>query len=293
MIVYLNGSYVDASTAKISLFDGGYLFGDGLFETLRCYGGRPFDLEGHLERLQRQLDLLSYSWLPDGGTIRVIIDKLAKENDLIDQDARVRVTISRGAPVGNPLEMFDLEDRETTFSITLVPLPKELPLWQREGVSVQIMKPFFARGNFPQLKTLNYLPSLLANRFAHASQCQEALLVNRQGQMLEGASSNIFLIREGTFCTPPPRLGLLAGRTRAMVLEAARKLGHPCQELPFDRRDLFTAEEVFLTSSIKEVVPVVYIDGSPVASGRPGELTLDLQKQYRQDVENALADGTG
>ena len=292
MIVYLDGAYLNAGEAHVSLFDAGYLYGDGLFETLRLYGGSPFDLPGHLSRLQRQLDLLGYDCHLTSAEVSGILDELLTRNELTGQDARARLTVSRGGRPGELLPVADLEQLPPTISICVTPLPPELEGWQQYGISVKVMTAAFARGNFPQLKSLNYLPSLLALRFAAARDCQEAILVNRQGKLLEGATSNIFLVTQGIIRTPPPRLGLLAGRTRSLTLVAAGNLGYRCEELACDRRDLFTADEIFLTSSVREVVPVVRIDGTAVSGGQPGYITRALQKQYRQDVANALAAGS-
>ncbi len=289
MIVYLNGSYLDAAEARISLFDAGYLHGDGLFETLRLYAGRPFDLQGHLERLQRQLELLAFTWRPELATVGAVLRELAEQNGLADADARARLTVSRGGLPGRPRLLRRLETLTPNFSIILEPLPPEIPVWQENGIHTLVMKATFARGNFPQLKSLNDLPSLLALRFAVQRGCQEAILVDRQGKILEGATSNVFLVSRGAVYTPPTRLGLLAGRARSLVLAAARALGHTCHEEAFERRELLTADEVFVTGSVREVVPVVRIDDAPVGNGRPGPLTRALQTRYRQDVADILA----
>ena len=289
MIVYLNGSYLEAAEARVSAFDGGFLYGDGLFETMRLYSGRPFDLDGHLSRLRRELELLGYSWSVELGELRDILIELSSRNGLADQDSRARVTVSRGGIPGELLPREDLQNLTPTLFVTLAPLPRKLAVWQNEGVHVQVMKPAFARGNFPQLKTLNYLPSLMALRLI-PTDCQEAILIDRQGKILEGATSNIFIVNGERLMTPPARLGLLAGCTRKLVLDVIRSLGYSCEEVAFDRRDLVTASEVFLTSSVREVTPVVHIDDSAVQEGRPGSITMAIQEKYRQDVRDALAE---
>jgi branched-chain amino acid aminotransferase len=291
MIVYLNGSYVDAAGATVSLFDGGYLFGDGLYETLRLYGGRPHDLEGHLARLARELELLGYEWRPQADLFRAVLGELAIRNGLADQDTQARLTVSRGGGPERPLPLERFGELPPTVSVFLLPIPAEYAIWQREGISVSIMKPVFARGNFPQLKTLNYLPPVMAQRFAHAEGNQEALLIDRHGKLLEGAASNIFVHRSGRLLTPPPVLGILAGRTRALVMQIAARHGTPCEESAIERRDLLMADEVFVSGSVKEIVPVVRVDGQRIADGQPGPVTLSLQKQYRQAVQDGLADG--
>jgi branched-subunit amino acid aminotransferase/4-amino-4-deoxychorismate lyase len=265
------------------------MYGDGLFESLRLYRGKPFDLEGHLERLQRQLSLLGFTWAPSGEVVQTILAELLSRNNLQGQDARLRLTISRGGVPGDLLPPTEGPDLEPTFSVVITPLPLELATWQRDGVAVQVMKAAFARGNFPQLKSLNYLPSLLAMRFALAKDCHEAIFIDRQGKVLEGATSNVFIVTAGSLRTAPPRLGLLAGRTRALVIDAAKSLGHSCQELAFERRELLLADEVFLTSSVREIIPVTRVDKAIVADGTPGPITRMLQEKYRQQVQDYLA----
>mgnify|MGYP001070378891 CR=1 FL=1 len=289
MIVYLNGEFLDAADARVSLFDGGYLYGDGLYETLRLYAGRPFDLEGHLHRLTRELGLLGYAWRPDPGSLRAIFQELARRNELGERDARARLTISRGGSPQQPLPVERVSELPATVSAWVEPIPAEIPRWQAEGIGVSIMKPPFARGNFPQLKTLNYLPALMALRFARAEGCEEAILTDRQGKLLEGVSSNLFVVRDGKLATPPSRLGLLAGRTRALVMEIAGAAGLVAQETGIERRDLLMAGEAFLSGSVKEIVPVVRAEGATIGDGRPGPVTRDLQARYGQAVRAALA----
>lgn len=289
MIVYLNGSYVDAAAASVPLFDGGYLYGDGLYETLRLYDGRPFDLEGHLARLRRELELFAFEWRPDLDLIRAVLAELAVRNGLTAGDARARLTISRGGAPENPLPLADLAQLPTTVSAWLQPLPAELAAWQRDGIGIRVARSPFARGNFPQLKTLNTLPAVMALRFAHAEGAQEAILVDRHGKLLEGSTSNLFLVREGSLFTPPARLGLLAGRTRTLVMALAERRGLACHEEACERRDLLTADEVFVCGSVKEIVPAVRADGQAIGDGRPGPVTQALQTEYRQAVRDSLA----
>jgi branched-chain amino acid aminotransferase len=289
MIVYLNGNYLDARQAAVSLFDAGYLHGDGLFETIRLYRGRAHDLDGHLDRLQRQIDLLGYGWRAQPAAVLEILTELAARNELADRDSRARLTVSRGGEPGRLLAIEHSRSATPTVSVILTELPAELGRWQREGIAAVVMKPEFARGNFPQLKSLNYLSSLLALRFARAAQAQEALLVNEAGLVLEGATSNVFLVRSGRLYTPPLRLGLLAGRTRAWVLATAAALTIDCLEEAWGAGGFATADEVFVSGSVREILPVVKIDGQLIADGRPGPVTCALQKRYRHDVEAALA----
>ena len=288
MIVFLNGKYCDAGEARISLFDGGYLYGDGMFETVRLYAGRPFDLAGHLARMSRNLEALGYIYRPSPLEIGNVIAELARRNGLETSDARCRLTISRGGSSGDPLPLNGHRELTPTLSIFLQPLDPRLARWQQDGIAVLSMHAGFSRGDFPHLKTLNYLTTVTALRLAHAAGCQEALLVDGDNRVLEGATSNVFLVSGGTLYTPPLDLGLLAGRTRDMVLAQAVASGIASLEESISIADLGSAEEVFLCGSIKEIVPVVAVDGSPVGGGAPGPVTRSLQKKYRRGVMDSL-----
>ena len=288
MIVYLNGNYCPATDARISLFDGGYLYGDGMFETVRLYAGRPFDLDGHLARLAANLAALDYAWRPERIDLGGVIDELARRNGLSGADARCRITVSRGGSADDPLPLERHTELAPTVSVYLAPLDPALRDWQRAGVGVRTMNAGFTRGVFPHLKTLNYLTTVTALRLAHAAGCREALLVDGEGHVLEGATSNVFLVRGGELVTPPLDLGLLAGRTRRTLLEVAASAGLRAHETPFTAAEVCTADEAFLCGSVKEIVPITAVDGIPVGDGAPGPLTLRLQKDYRRGVLDAL-----
>jgi len=288
MIVFLNGKYCPAEEAMISLFDGGYLYGDGMFETVRLYGGRPFDLAEHLTRMSANLAALEYTYRPDPDEIRDVLHELARRNDLAGADARCRITVSRGGDADNPLPLSRHGEILPTLSIYLAPLDPDLVLWQRDGIAVRSMRSGFSRGNFPHLKTLNYLTTVTALRLAHASNCREALLVDADDQVLEGATSNIFIVRNGELHTPPLDLGLLAGRTRSTVMSVAKDEGIPIRQIPFTITETCGADEAFLSGSVKEIVPIITVDGRPVGDGEPGPVTRLLQNKYRRGVMDAL-----
>lgn len=288
MIVFLNGKYCPAEEARISLFDGGYLYGDGMFETIRLYEGRPFDLPGHLARLSGNLAALEYAWRPDPAETAAVIAELARRNGLADADARCRITVSRGGSHRDPLPLEGYADLPPTISIYVLPLSPDLVRWQREGVGVRTMRSGFSRGVFPHLKTLNYLTTVTALRLAHAVGCREALLTDVDGRILEGATSNIFLVRGGGLATPPLDLGLLPGRTRSTLMETAAAAGLPTLEVSFTAAEVRAADEAFLCGSVKEIVPIVAVDGAPVGNSAPGPVTLRLQKDYRRGVLDAL-----
>ncbi len=291
MKVHLGGELIDAEQACVSPFDAGYLYGDGIFDTLRCYSGFPYLLAEHIKRLAQEAELLQLPFDPSPGTWNHLIRELLEANELLEVDARVRLQISRG---GEPdTNHIDTDPDRITPMVFLHarPVSEHTRRLQEEGVSVLTMQSAFARGNFPQIKSLNYLPSIMALRFARAQGHEEAILVNRQNKLLEGATSNIFLLRGETLRTPSPRLGLLPGVTRARVMHLARELGLKVEEAASELRDLVTADEVFLTGSVKEIVPVVAVDGSAIAGGKVGPWTRKLLKAYHEDVNKARTAG--
>jgi branched-chain amino acid aminotransferase len=288
VIVHLDGELVDADAARVSPFDAAYMYGDGLFDTLRSYQGTLYRLEDHLQRLAREAELLQLDVDLDLDTWAARIGGLLAANELLDTDARVRTQISRGGhPSVDPARGEPGSVSPVIFIVARA-VEAEVMRMQREGVRVMTLQNSFARGNFPLIKSLNYLPSVMAQRFAHGAGYHEALLFNRQQKVLEGASSNVFLARDGQLRTPSTRLGVLPGITRDVVLDLARETGLRVDEAGFELRDLLVADEVFLTGSVKEILPVIQIDHSTIGDGRPGPITRQLQEAYRDDVRRAM-----
>jgi D-amino acid aminotransferase len=285
MIVDLDGTLVDAADARVSPFDGAYQYGDGLFDTLRSYRGFLFRLDDHLERLRRQAELLQLDFDDTREHWSTRITALLDANDLVDADARVRLQISRGGDDTTDLVGAAPTDLEPVTMITARAVSERLDEQQRDGIRIMSMQPAFARGNFPQLKSLNYLPSLMAMRFAREAGFDEALLVNSHRRVLEAATGNVFAIDGNVLRTPSPRLGLLPGITREIVLEFAPELGLRVDEVLGEIRDLLLADEVFLTGSVKEIVPVVAVDNTTIGNGDAGPWTRRLQERYREQVE--------
>jgi branched-chain amino acid aminotransferase len=288
MYVDLDGEIVPAQEARVCAFDGGYLYGDGIFDTMRSYGGFVYALEKHIDRLAHEADLLQFRFDADVPAWRERLERLLLANG-IDTDAVVRIQVSRGGDADTDLIAAAPESLEPVVLVTARPVGPEIEIWQQQGIRVMTVQSTFARGNFPQMKTLNYLPSLMALRFARASGFAEAILLNAQSRVLEGATSNVFLLQGRALRTPSSRLGLLPGLTRNRVLELAEDAGLETQKTASDLRDLLLADEVFLTGSVKEIVPVVGIDRSRIGDGRPGRWTRELQQAYREDVEASRA----
>ncbi len=287
-VVYLNGEYVAAAAARVSAFDGGFMYGDGVYTTLRLYRGHPLDLAAHLERLRRHAAALSLPVPLDDAAFDAAIDRLATLNDLRERDGRLRITVSRGGDPDDPLPLHDLERLVPTVMLALAPVPAELAAWAAEGIEACVLAPGSARGGLAHLKTLNGLPAVLAQREAAARGCREAILVGDDGRLLEGAISNLFLVSGGVLVTPADQDHLLAGRTRARILGLAAALGVPCADRVLMRGDLDAADEAFTASSVREILPIVRVDGRPVGDGRPGPVTRRVQAAFRDLVEKAL-----
>lgn len=299
MLVYLNGEFMPAAEARVSVWDGGFLYGDGVYTTLRLYRGRPLDLAAHLDRLRRHAAALALPLPLAEAEAAAIIERLAIGNGLRARDGRLRITVSRGGDPQDPLPLRDLERLKPTVLMTLAPVPAEFADWAREGIAVCLLPPGSARGNLPHLKTLNGLPALLAQRQAAALGCREAILLSDDGHLLEGAVSNLFVVRGGTLATPAGDDGLLPGRTRERILQLAAGLGVPCERCRLTPEDLLAAAEAFTASSVREILPVVRVTGPQaqagraVGDGRPGSLTRRLKDAYRALVASALAADDG
>jgi len=265
MIVFSNGHLHDEEEPALALADSGFLHGRGVFTTLRLRRGQPMDLAGHYQRLRdhgRQLELMLP--LTETGMAEIIHD-LSAVNSLVEQDARLRITLTR-------------DNRGPSLSLVPGPLPPGLARWQAAGIPVSVLGPAFRRTILPALKTTNYLPSLLALAEAEKLGCPEALIMDRDDNLLEGAVSNVFLLLQGVLATPPDDGRILAGLIRRLVLGLAMEMGLDVREEHIGRGVLARAEEVFLTNSVRQIVPVVAIDGRPVGQGRPGPRTRDLQR---------------
>ncbi len=285
MKVHLNGELVEAEEARVSPFDAGYLYGDGLFDTLRSYRGFIYLLAEHVQRLAREAELLQIPFDPSPGTWDHLIGEVLDANDLKGVDARVRIQVSRGGGPQTDHVQVDPEQMQPLVFIFATRVSDQIQALQTRGARILSMQSTFARGNFPQIKSLNYLPSIMALRFARARGFDEACLLNRQNKVLECASSNIFLVKGKVLRTPSRRLGILPGITRGRVLQLAEELGLKAEEAASELRDLVTADEVFLTGSVKEIVPVVGLDEGPIAGGTAGEWTRRLQDAYHQDIQ--------
>lgn len=283
-ICYLNGKYVDVAKARISPLDRGFLFGEGLFETWRTYRGRPYAVKEHLARMSKTARRIGIEFDPDEPWEKRSIE-LAKRNRMLESDGAVRMTITRGR---GPVSLIVEKTADPTRLMLFRPLEPSLATAKRDGVAVHLMCVGSGVSEHQrQIKSLNYLPAILARKEAREHGCFEALYHLDSGKVLEGTTSNFFVVRRGVVRTTPVSMGLLPGVTRNKVIKLAQSIATLREEaLTID--DLLGADEMFLTSSSIEVVPIVRVGRRRIANGRAGELTLELQRRYRERVARQL-----
>jgi branched-chain amino acid aminotransferase len=277
--VMIDGSLVPPERAVVSVFDRGFLYGDSVFESLRTYRGKPFDLDLHLARLERSAARVL---IPLPVSLAVLEREVLQAIDAHPSLERyVRLTLTRG--VGRSLGL-DPELSDTPLRVIAVmdlPLPAE-ELYERgiHAICYRIERASDVIG-VADAKVGNYLLAVLAMRAARAAGAQEALLEAANGELLEGTTSNFFAVFGGKLLTPPESCAILPGITRAHVLELCRTAGLPVELRALPKAELANADEVFICSSIRELVPVVNIDGQPVGPGVPGPISRELLHLYR------------
>jgi len=277
-LIYLNGKMVPQEEAVISVFDHGFLYGDGVFEGIRAYNGRVFRLVEHIRRLYESAhSILLPIPLSREEMIQAVVDTV-NANKL--RDAYIRLVISRG--VGD----LGMDPRKCKHSqviiiadkITLY--PKEL---YEEGLNVITVatRRNIAEALEPKIKSLNYLNNIHAKIEANRAGVLEAIMLTNQGYICEGTGDNIFIYRRGELLTPPPYLGILEGITREAIIELAKQEGIPLREVPFTRHDLYVSDECFLTGTAAEVIPVIEVDQRQIGDGKPGPVTGRLIELFR------------
>jgi len=277
--IFLDGKYVSDEEAKISVFDHGLLYGDGVFEGIRLYSGRIFRLDQHLDRLFASAKAIM---LPVPMTKPQLVEaccETCRQNGL--KDGYIRLVVTRG--VGylglNPFRcknptVFIIADRIELY-------PEEVYRKGLQLVTASTQRTSPAAVN-PSIKSLNYLNNILAKIEAVSAGAVEAIMLNAQGHVAECTGDNIFIIRRGKLETPPVSAGALIGITRQVVIELAAKRKIAVSESNLTRYDLMTADEVFLTGTAAEIVPVAGIDGRTIGTGQPGALTLKLTEDFRK-----------
>ena len=279
--VYIAGKLYEKSDAKISVFDHGLLYGDGVFEGIRSYSGHVFRLKEHIQRLYDSAKAIHLVIpMTQGDMIQAVVDTL-KANNL--SDAYIRLVITRGSgSLGlDPRKTTDPQVIIITDSISLY--PAELYEHGMKIVTAGTMKNHPSALN-PRVKSLNYLNSILAKIEATNAGCLEALMLNHKGEIAEGTGDNIFVVKRGELHTPSVDAGILEGITRQAVIDLAKSAGIPVFERSMDRHDVYTADECFLTGTAAEVIPVIECDARPIGTGKPGPMTKDLAKKFHEMV---------
>lgn len=288
MKIGLNGRVMESGEAVISVYDHGFLYGMGLFETFRTYGGRPYLLERHMQRLADGCEAIGIRYTPDGDALRKMIAALLAENGLTEGYIRLTVTAGIGE-LGLPSGDYE----QPTEFMLVKPLPPHNERLYSEGKELRLLK---TARNTPEgavrLKSLHYMNNIIAKRellASGASASAEGLMLSHEGLLAEGIVSNLFFVQEGTIFTPSTDIGILPGITRQRVIELARGLGYTVREGHYLYDELLAAEEVWLTTSIQELVPVTRLtdeNGSTaVGSGSAGPVLRELLLAYRKDTE--------
>jgi branched-chain amino acid aminotransferase len=293
-VVYVNGIVTEAGDAVVPVYDHGFLYGEGVYETLRTYSREPFLFDRHFARLTRSAAQMALDVPFSGDELlaRVRATMKAADGPALEvagsvrtaSDAYIRVLLTRG--VG-----------ELTYSLAACPVPTLVIIVKpyvappertfTEGIRISLVG---IRRNHPaalnpMIKSNNLLNNALAMQEALRRGGEEALMRNQSGEIVECSQSNVFIVRHGVLMTPPLEAGLLPGITREFVLELAAALGLEAREAPISPAELLAADEVFLTGTNREVTPVVHVDETRIAQGRPGPLTTRLQAAFRDRVQ--------
>lgn len=282
----VNGEIAPADQARVSVLDNGFTFGDGVYETLRTYGGRPFHLDRHLDRLRVSARMLGIAIPAGDDALAADLDRLLER--AANPESYIRIIVSRG--VGEISYRFDRIKGPTIVMAARAYEPFAEAQY-RDGIPVIISS---VRRNSPQaldpaMKSCNLINNILAVREAQAKKAAEPLMLNELGDVAEGASANVFMVSEGALVTPPLTAGILPGVTRALVLELARTLEIEAREQPVPVRTLLGADEAFITSTLKEAMPIATVDGRPIGGGRPGPVTMRILAAYRAYAAARLA----
>lgn len=283
-LVYINGDLIPKEEAKVSVFDHGFLYGDGLFETMRAYQKKIFRLEHHLQRLFLSLEYLKFPIPFNFDSLKNAIYQTIESNRLEDAYIRLNITRGEGATVPDPT---------TCKTPNLIILTREYltysPALYQKGYKGKVVR---VRPS-PQMptvtmKTLNFLNHIIAKMEAKDSGFDEGIMINTEGFITEGTVSNIFILKGDLLSTPAKEVGLLPGITRQAILEIAEARQLKAEEGKLTLNQLLEADEAFLTNSLIEIMPLVEVDGRPIGKGIPGSLTQELMSSYKELVKKEL-----
>ncbi|MDH7593409.1 MAG: branched-chain-amino-acid transaminase [Methanomicrobiales archaeon] len=281
MIIYLDGRFVPEEEAKISVFDHGLLYGDGVFEGIRAYNGKLFRLDDHIDRLYDSARTINLEIPVPKEEFRELIEETVRRNGLKDAYVRPVVTRGKGDLGLDPRKC----PRPTIFIIATQWGAMYGDLYEKglSAITVSVRRNP-AEALPPNAKTLNYLNNILAKIECNVKGGDEAIFFDTNGYLSEGSGDNIFVVKNGIIYTPPT-LNNLRGITRLVALECASRLGIQCIERNMGYYDLYTADEVFVTGTAAEVAPIVKIDGRRIGDGRPGPITKQLMEAFRLETQ--------
>jgi branched-chain amino acid aminotransferase len=280
--IYLNGNYVQKENAMISVYDHGFLYGDGIFEGIRIYNGNIFKCRQHLDRLYDSAKSIMLDIPLSYEDMKSVLIETVRRNEL--RDGYIRLVVSRG-----PGDL-GLDPRRSPKANVII-IVEQLAIYPEEAylnglktVSVSTRRNIPDALN-PKIKSLNYLNNILVKIQANLAGVGEAIMLNSQGFVAEGSSDNIFIIKRGVVFTPPCYCGALEGITRAAIIEICQKTGIPIKEEPFTLHDVYVADEVFFTGTAAEVIAVREVDARIIGEGKAGPITTRLLKEFRSVVE--------
>ena len=277
--VYINGKLYPKDEAKISVFDHGLLYGDGVFEGIRCYNGNVFKFSEHIDRLYDSARAISMEIKLTRDELKDAVINTLKANNL--KNSYIRLIVTRG--VGKlGLNPFLCSESQVIIITDFIQLySKELYEKGLDAIIVPTIRNHSDALN-PNVKSLNYLNNILAKIECINAGATEGIMLNKDGYVAEGTGDNIFIVKDNEIVTPPTTAGILIGITRNVVIELANEAGMTVKEEQLTRDDLYNADECFLTGTAAEIIPVVNLDGRKIASGKPGKVTLSLLKKYQE-----------
>jgi branched-chain amino acid aminotransferase len=277
--IFISGKLYEKEDAKISVYDHGLLYGDGVFEGMRSYGGKVFRLAAHLDRLWNSAKAICLEIPMTKEEMASAVNSTLQVNGISDGYIRLVVTRGSGTLGLDPNRCSRPEVIVITDFIALYP-----PEFYENGLQIVTVSTIrnHPAALSPRVKSLNYLNNILAKIEGAQAGCVEALMMNHKGEIAECTGDNIFLVNKGEVLTPPIDAGILEGITRDAVIEIAREARLTVREIPLTKYDVYVADECFLTGSAAEVVPVVKVDNRKIGDGKPGPVTRDLTKRFRE-----------
>lgn len=283
-LVYIDGQFLPKREAKVSVYDHGLLYGDGVFEGIRVYNGRVFKLDEHIKRLYESAKSIELSIPMSEEVMKKTILETIRRNGL--KDAYVRVVVTRG--VGD----LGLDPRKCPKPSIIV-IADRIALWEEKSlkaITASTRRNAVTALN-PMIKSLNYLNNILARLEANRANVSEAIMLNQRGLVCEGTGDNIFIVKDGVLATPPPSASILLGITRGVVMELAAKEELKVEERDITIHELYNADEAFLTGTAAEVMPLVEVDGRRIGNGESGPITMKLIEKFNEIKESGTPVG--